>query len=44
MARAYDYWDPIDKEGFNPDGTMKESYRDRLIARGCDFCPFIPQL
>jgi len=37
MAKAYDYWDIVTRENYNPDGTMKESYRDRLIARDCDF-------
>ncbi|TVQ41948.1 MAG: phosphoribosyl-ATP pyrophosphatase [Gloeocapsa sp. DLM2.Bin57] len=37
MAKAYDYWDIVTRENYNPDGTMKESYRNRLIARGCDF-------
>ena len=34
MARAYDFWDSFDKENFNPDGTMTEEYRARLMARG----------
>jgi hypothetical protein len=34
MARAYDFWDSIDREHFNPDGTMQEDYRQSLIARG----------
>jgi hypothetical protein len=34
MARAYDFWDSFDRENFNPDGTMTEAYRNRLMARG----------
>ncbi|MFP4409863.1 phosphoribosyl-ATP pyrophosphatase [Coleofasciculus sp.] len=34
MARAYDFWDSFDRENFNPDGTITESYRARLMSRG----------
>jgi hypothetical protein len=34
MARAYDSWDFLDKQDYNPDGTMKPHKRQRLIARG----------
>lgn len=34
MARAYDSWDTITRLNYNPDGTMKEAWRQRLLQRG----------
>ncbi|MGH2415117.1 MAG: phosphoribosyl-ATP pyrophosphatase [Microcystaceae cyanobacterium] len=34
MARAYDFWSPMQKRHYNPDGSMKEEYREELIASG----------
>lgn len=37
MGRAYDYWSLREQENYNPDGTMKETYRQKLLDRGYDF-------
>ena len=34
MARAYDTWDSFDQKNFNPDGSMKPEYRQRLLDKG----------
>ena len=34
MARAYDTWDSYDQKNFNPDGSMKPEYRQRLLDKG----------
>ena len=34
MARLYDEWSSLEKTHFNPDGSMKEEYRNFLIANG----------
>ena len=34
MARAWDYWPWTEQELYNPDGSMKEGFRKRLLERG----------
>ncbi len=34
MARAYDFWDPIERENYNQDGTMTAQYRQWLLDTG----------
>ena len=34
MARAYDTWDFLDRMNFNPDGSMKPEYKQRLLNNG----------
>ena len=34
MARLYDSWDFLKKMNYNPDGSMKESWRKNLLESG----------
>ena len=34
MARLYDSWDFLNKMNYNPDGSMKESWRKNLLESG----------
>lgn len=34
MATAYESWSSAEKERYNPDGTMKEEAKNRLLAKG----------
>ena len=34
MARAYDTWDCIKRINYNPDGSMKPKYKQRLLNNG----------
>ena len=34
MAKASDFWSPIDKRNYHEDGTMKQEYRNFLLSEG----------
>ena len=34
MAKASDFWSPIDKRNYHEDGTMKQEYHDFLLCEG----------
>ena len=34
MAKASDFWSPIDQRNYHEDGTMKQEYHEFLLSEG----------